>query len=156
MLRILSVRRHGFTRTAGTGKHLLCLYGKFCAVLRIFIPFKRILFAEEFSLRTRNFKSVCARSFPCRSNEHARRAVFIAKIRGNFILDLDIVPFPVTTESAHKSGLFAHHPGNEVELMRTLVDEHSTSFPRPSRAPAARLIIEPRAVPIGDNPSHAL
>ena len=160
VLRVFIVRFHLDDFTFGFSETVVARLAPFLAVRRVFIPAEGRAFggniAKDFALRTRNFKAVRAGSFPRRRNEYARRAVVVSKERRYFVLYLDVVPLAVLTETTHRLGHFADYPLYEVDLVRALIDENAATFPAPSCAPVAAIVIDLRTVPVGNNPVYSL
>src|SRR5262249_17078953 len=87
-------------------------------------------------------------------NESAGGAVLVFEISGDVIFDFDLVKAAELAKAADFSG-HAQKPLHDVEVMKTLVEEHAAAFTLPGRAPAAAGVVGFGAEPIGHDPAHA-
>ena len=110
---------------------------------------------DERRLRACNLQTVRAGGVGGRGDENARCAVRVLEIGGHVVLNLDVVPLALVAETLHLARQ-SHQPLHQIQLMRALVQQHTAAFARPRCAPCAGIVIELRAVPVGDNPIDTL
>src|SRR5574344_618068 len=91
---------------------------------------ERIVFTDNFSLRKRYLKSICSRSVSGRSDKYTCCTVGKFHVGSYVILHFNVMPFSFVTERTHFHGQPAN-PLEQIKLMRTLVEQHATTFAHP-------------------------
>ena len=98
------------------------------------------------------FEAIGARRVVSGGDEHSRSPVCEFAYRGHVVLHADVPP--------HRGGGRRHRDGKprkpceKIELMRALIEEHSSSLSPPGAAPAALRVVGAGTVPVGDYPHY--
>ena len=120
-----------------------------------FVQGEFIIFGYQFRLFQRDFQAVGAGSIGGGGDKYAGCAIGEFQICRHIILHLDIVPFSVMAEGAYPGGHSAD-PLQQIQIVRALIQKNAAAFSVPGGSPAAGVVVSLAAVPVRNQPAHAL
>ena len=137
-----------------TAEGLLVCAAEFRLEDRIFPKLEGSGVANQLPTVQGNLKAIGSRRVAGRGDKGAGRAVRVLDVGSDIVLHLDIMP---ASKVHMRVNLDRHaaYPLPEIEVVRALIEQHTTALSAPGGAPFARIIIRLRAIPVGDDPTGA-
>ena len=155
MLGIRAVGLHNDGFAVRLAEALLAGDAPFALVDRQLLEGQHVVFAYQLAQGAGDLQAVGAGGVAGGGDEHAGRAVGELQEGGHVILDLHVMPLALVGKGMHL-GRQAAQPLQQIQLVGALVEQHAATLALPGGTPCTGVIVVLGAVPVGDDPVHAL